>query len=66
MEPGQAEATLQEIESVRRRTRGGLRSFWSPLVVFGPLMSASGSGAVLGAAFLATGLVVRPRKVAAP
>lgn len=42
MQPDEAATTLDEIESLRRQTRRALRSFWFPLVVFGPLMLASG------------------------
>ncbi len=76
MKPDDAAATLLELESVRRRTRGVLRSFWLPLVVFGPLMLTSGllalfaEGRVIGlfwavagpAASIATGLHYRNRE----
>ncbi len=47
MKPEQAATTLQEIESVRRRTRGVLRTYWFPLVVFGPLMLMSAALALV-------------------
>lgn len=47
MRPDEAAAMLQEITTVRRRTRGVLRSFWFPLVVFGPLMLISGALALV-------------------
>ena len=42
MQAHEAATTLEEIESLRRQTRGVVQSFWFPLVVFGPLMMASG------------------------
>lgn len=47
METEQAAITLHEVESLRRRTHGVLRSFWFPLVVFGPLMLVSGALALV-------------------
>ncbi|MCA1674079.1 MAG: hypothetical protein LC799_18400, partial [Actinobacteria bacterium] len=40
--------TIGEVEELRRRTRGLLRSSWFPLVVFGPLMLASVPVGLLG------------------
>ena len=62
MRPEEAAAKLREIDTVRRHTRGVLRSFWFPLVVFGPLMLISGvlalfaEGPVIGLFWAVAGL----------